>query len=229
MCSNYDRERLTLLHTKKGTSHKFRFFFVFLTKDEVITLQAFVWLSLFQHAGVSLTGKHSPNSLCFVIPGDGKIMLTLFFYSYVNIFWVLWYCVWKHHSLLPILSASPHRVPMYWQTKPSNVCCVLGAKLISDVDGVHSGIMSWLTKTIKPRPWDYRVKWCCTEHHNHHNLERPSLAERRESREPLRQSCADRAPCWSFWEKQGAKANRVCCAHYCLKLIITLYCRSSHW
>lgn len=94
MCSNYDGERLTLLHTKTGTSHKFRAAFVFLRKDEVITLQLFVWLSLFQGAGVSLTGKRSPNSLCFVTPEDSKIMF-FFFYSYVNVFWVLcyWYCV----------------------------------------------------------------------------------------------------------------------------------------
>lgn len=92
---NYDRERLTLLHGKNGTSHKLRISFVFLRKDEVITLQPFVWLSLFQHAGVSLIGKHSPNSLCFVMPEDSKIMLTLFFCSYVNIFRVLcyWFCV----------------------------------------------------------------------------------------------------------------------------------------
>lgn len=84
------------MHTENGTSHKFRIFFVFLRKDEVITLQSFVSLSFFQHGGISLIGEHSPNSLCFVMPEDGKIILVSFFCSNVNIFRmtaVLWYCV----------------------------------------------------------------------------------------------------------------------------------------
>lgn len=96
------------------------------------------------------------------MPEDSKIMLTLFFSTLMLMYSACYAIgiVWKHHSLLPILAAFPHRFPVNLQMKPSNVCCVLGAKLISNVDGVYSGIMSWLTKTIKPRPWDYRVKWC---------------------------------------------------------------------
>lgn len=97
--------------------------------------------------------------------------------------------VWKHHSSPPhplCFSSSLPNIFLHLQRqmKPNAVCCVLGAKFISNVDGAHSGIMSWLPKTIKPRPRDCRLKWCCTEHHHHHNLERPSLAEKRESRGP---------------------------------------------
>lgn len=70
--------------------------FFFLRKDEVITLQPFMLLSLFQRGGVSLIGKHSPSSLCFVMPENSEIILTSLFCSYVNIFrmtGVLWYCV----------------------------------------------------------------------------------------------------------------------------------------
>lgn len=90
--------------------------FVFTREDGVIALQPFVLLSLFQHGGVYLIGKQSPNSsLCFVLPEDGKIELTSFLCFYGNIFGmteVLWYCV--ETPLLPITSASPHRFPIYF-------------------------------------------------------------------------------------------------------------------
>lgn len=189
----------------------------FLRKDEVITLQPFVLLSFFQRGGVSLCVKHSPCSFCFVMPEDGKIILTSFFCSYINLFRmtaVLWDCVKTPLLLSPSSSLLPDTfIHLQRQMKPKEVWCVLGAKFISNVDEARWGIMSWLPKTIKPRPWGCRLKWCCSEHH--HNLERPSLAERRESSGPLSHSCADSAPCWSSWKqtRNSIKADGSCWAH----------------
>lgn len=177
------------LCTKNGTSHKFRVFFVFSQKNEVITLQLFVLLSFFQRGGFSLVGEHSLSSLCFVMPEDDKIILTSFFCSCVNTFdeWMTVVSLWKQHSSSPhplCFSSLLSNIFLHLQrrVKPNRVCCVLGAKFISNVDETHSGIMSWSPKTIKPWLRKCRLKWCCTEHHHHHhNLERPSLAERRES------------------------------------------------
>lgn len=117
LCALIMMERVTSLHGENGTSHKFRVVFVFLRKDEVITLQPFVSLSFFQRCGVSLVGERSPSSLCFVMPEDGKIILTSFFRSYVNTFRmtaVLWHCV--KTPLLPP-PHPPHPFPIY-----SSIC-----------------------------------------------------------------------------------------------------------
>lgn len=64
----------------------------------------------------------------------------------------------------------------------------------------HWSCESWLPKTIKPWSQEFRLKWCCAEdHHHYHNLERPSLAERRQSGRPRSDSWADSALCWSTW------------------------------
>lgn len=46
--------------------------------------------------------------------------------------------------------------------KPTRICRVLNANLICHVDGAHSGIMSWLAKTIKPRPAVWSAAALCT-------------------------------------------------------------------
>lgn len=99
-----------------GTEHKIGFSLFFSQKDEVITLQPFVSLSFLKRGGVSLIGKHSPNSLCFVMPEDGQIILTSLFCSYVNIFRMtgaLWNCK-NSPPPLTLLRVFPHRFPIYF-------------------------------------------------------------------------------------------------------------------
>lgn len=111
----------------------------------MIALQPFVSLSFLKRGGVSLIGKHSPHSLCFVMPEDGQIILTSLFCSYVNIFRMtgaLWNCK-NCTPPLTILCVFPQPIPNIFlhlqrQMKPNEVCSVLGAKLISNVDGTHT-------------------------------------------------------------------------------------------
>ena len=188
-------------------SHKYRTFFVLLRKDKVITLQPFVWLSFFQHGGgVSLAGKHFPISVCFVTPEDGGITLTSSLCSHVNIF--IYECM----------------VMVMYENTPPPRPLLLSSQYFSpsaETNGSKRGLLrSWCQihfqcgwgseqdyvaicrKTIKPRPRDRRLKWCCTEPH-HHNLERPSLAASKESRGPLSKSCADSTTRWSSLGKRG--------------------------
>lgn len=63
--------------------------------------------------------------------------------------------VWKHHSFPPHPLCFSSWLPNIFlhlqkQMKPNVVCRVLGAKFISNVDGAHSGIMSWLPKQSNP-------------------------------------------------------------------------------
>lgn len=53
-----------------------------------------------------------------------------------------------------------------------------------------------------------RLKWCCTEHH-HHNLERPSLAERWESTEGLWVVAGEIAPSIDCPGKKGKKEKKI--------------------
>jgi len=171
-----------------------------LRRDEVITLQPFVLLSLFKCGG-----NTSLASIILTAPALScqKIhwrLSSAFLLMHSEGMWC-YVIVWKHLSSPPHPLSCSSSLPNIFlhlqrQTKPSRICCVLVAKFISTVDGAHSGITPWLPKTIKP----CRLKWCCTAHH--HNLERPSLAEGRESRGPQSHRCADSAPCWDHLKKR---------------------------
>ena len=120
-------ERLTSLHS---TSHKFRNVFVFLRKDEVITLQPFVSLSFFSPGGVSLVGERSPSSLCALLC---QKMAKLYWrlssaLMLIHSEWLqaLWDCV----KTSPSSPRPPHPFPnifLHLQTQmkpPKEICCV---------------------------------------------------------------------------------------------------------
>lgn len=129
-----------------------------------------------------------PFSLRFVEPEDGKIISTSFVCFYGHTFRIteasLVLCG-NSPPPLPVRSASPHHVPIFLHLqrhmkRPGSA--VFRRQLhLPCGRGSH---------------WDYvmigqnnqtqacSLKCCCTVHHYHHNLERPSLAERGESRGP---------------------------------------------
>lgn len=66
-----------------------------------------------------------------------------------------------HHVCFP--SSFPNIfLHLQRQMKPTRICRVLSANFICHVDGAHSGIMSWLAKTIKPRPAVWSAAALCT-------------------------------------------------------------------
>lgn len=180
----------------------------------MIALQPFVLLSLFQHGGVYLIGKQSPNSsLCFVLPEDGKIELTSFLcFMVIYSGWLRSYgIVWKHHSspsrLLPLIvsqyispSAKANETD---QDLPCSQCqfhlpCGWGSQWDYVMIGQNNQTQAC------------SLKCCCTVHYYHYNLERPSRAERGKSRGPRCHNCANSTPCWS------AKKGNWLCTRYTL-------------
>lgn len=164
----------TVLHGEHGTWHSFRTVFVFLIKDEVIALHPFVSLSFIQRAGVSLIDEHHPNSPRFVIPGDGNI-----------------------HPTLPILLIAFQYISPSAKANETEGGLLLF--LVPDSSPMWTRLTVGLShdcpKQSNPGCGGCILKWGCTDHHHHYNLERPSPAERRESRGPPSHRCADSAPC----------------------------------
>lgn len=148
--------------------------FVFLIKDEVIALHPFVSLSFIQRAGVSLIDEHHPNSPRFVIPGDGNI-----------------------HPTLPILLIAFQYISPSAKANETEGGLLLF--LVPDSSPMWTRLAVGLShdcpKQSNPGCGGCILKWGCTDHHHHYNLERPSPAERRESRGPPSHRCADSAPC----------------------------------
>lgn len=143
---------------------------LFSQKDEVITLQPFVSLSLSQRAAVSLIGKRSPHRRCFVIARGHQIYSDVSLLLSMNS--KLQPCFWgggceKQHSplpsspsSLPLLRAAPIWISIctdkWKQTRPR---CVFQCQ-IHFQRGSGSG---WNYVTIARNNWERRQKWRYTE------------------------------------------------------------------
>lgn len=226
MCSDYNgRGFRLLLPTMTGVWHKFWTFFCFSSakgwSDYItafcvaVTLPAW-WWCLPSLANISASALSRPET--------AKSYWRLSFCSYVNIFRTtaaLWYCMKSPPlpSSRPLVLSSSRMLPLVasqWFS-PSAQANEAKRRLPNAFPmwtGLRVGICVTIAeKAIKPRPWDCRLKWCCTEHRHHHrNLERPSLAEskKREGSQEgaLSNSCADSAPWWSSWRTTKEKENQ---------------------